>query len=81
MANPFPPCIKYKQDFNQNDMKTELLERNIPDIAGAGGRKVKIKILKFDGESVEMLLLCKQRFKDAMVAQAIDEAEWQEEFG
>ena len=62
MANLFPPCIKYKQDFNQNDMKTELLERTIPGVAGAGGsgRKVKSKILKFDGESVEMLLLCKQ---------------------
>ena len=77
MANLFPPCIKYKQDFNQNEMKTEQLERTIMP----GGRKIKSKILKFDGDSVEMLFLCKQRFDDAMEAQDIDEAEWQEEFG
>ena len=77
MANLFPPCIKYKQDFDLAEMKTEQLERTIIP----GGRKIKSKILKFDGESIEMLFVAKQRFDDAMVAQAIVAAEWQEEFG
>ena len=76
MASLFPACIKYKQDFDQTDMKTDQLERTLP-----GGRKIKSKVFQFDGTSVEMLFLCKQRFDDAMVAQALPEADWQEEFG
>ena len=75
MANLFPPVIKYKQDFIPNDMKTVQLERTVD------GRKIKSQILKFDGDGVEMLLLCKQQFDDAMEAQAINEDEWHEEFG
>mmetsp|Transcript_19440 Transcript_19440/g.21754 ORF Transcript_19440/g.21754 Transcript_19440/m.21754 type:complete len:199 (-) Transcript_19440:196-792(-) len=76
MASLFPACIKYKPDFDRNEIKTDQLERTILP----GGRKIKSKVFQFDRTSVEMLLLCKQYFDDAMVAQAIPEAEFQEEF-
>ena len=75
MANLFPAVINYKQDFIPNDMKTVQLERTVD------GRKMKSQIPKFNGDGVEMLLLCKQHLDDAMGTQDIDKGEWHDEFG
>ena len=75
MADLFPPVIKYKQDFSVSDLKSVQLERT------EDGRKIRSQVFKFDGDGVEMLLFCKQRFLDAMETQEIDNEDWHDEFG
>ena len=75
MANLFTPVIKYKQDFSSSDLKSVQLERT------EDGRKIRSQVFKFNGDGVEMLLFCKQRFTDAMATQEIGNDECQQEFG